>query len=102
MRALMDPFEVVIGASILSESSCLPLVPPDDGADMDGVRGVVSRDHNAYLEDEGESFPSPPHSIIPRSPSGCFLSLFLYFFVISYLSGAKGRCFAVLLSFSFS
>ena len=78
MRALIDPSEAVIGASVLSKGGSLPIVPPDDGADVDGVREVMSGDHNAYLEGERESFPSPQPSIIPLLSLVCLLSLFLY------------------------
>ena len=59
LLTLIDPSEAVIGASVLSEGGGLPLVPPSDEANMDGVREVISGDHNAYLEGERESFPSP-------------------------------------------
>ena len=104
---LDDPWGVVTGASILFEGGGLPLppdslVPPSDEVDMDGVRGVVLGDYNAYLEGEGGSFPSPQPSIILRLSSGCLLSLFLYSlppFVASYLRRVEGVRFTVLLGF---
>ncbi|XXG53725.1 hypothetical protein AAC387_Pa03g1780 [Persea americana] len=76
LRALIDLSGVVISTSVLSKrggDSPLPpdsLVPPSEEANADGVRGVVSGDHNACLEGEGESFPSLRPSMILRLSSG--------------------------------
>ena len=105
LSALMDPSEAVIGASILSERGGLPLVPPGDGADVDGVREAVLGDHNAYLEGEGQSFPSPS----PLYYSTVVLRLFafrfpviFFFFCCLLFKGVEGKCFTILLGFSSS
>ena len=49
LRPLMDPSEANIGASVFFDCGDLPLAVPGDRADVDVVREVVPRDHNAYL-----------------------------------------------------